>query len=465
MKLHPALIDAEQSPGVSVAPILELHRGGDGFIAFGKKDTADRWVNLFSIRADELTGMFPSIQRQLTADAFFSVNAFYRGQRWPSNVEPRLPGAFRQSEGLRYLTACFVDIDCYKANRTDTAVIAKIVELQDGGTLPPASFIVRSGRGVWLMWILRDDKDPALPPRAWPERVIAYHAIQKALADRLAIFGTDAGASDPARVMRVPGSVNTKAKRPVKYYFQADDRCRGYTYSLIELADELGVEIQRTKATAAALTGDEKTKADKRRGWRAMNQRRLQQFETLRAIRGGFSQGVRNNAALIYSRVLAALGHTDANRLDELSKLADECTPKLSDAEVRAALREGSKRRRFSNSGIADRLDVTPAESAKLQGWPPARRFRGLLPDALPAATKRERIQLRRDAIKDLIGKGNPPAQRTMVELLKGLGIDASLGTVNGDYQHLGIRSVALTIGRPVKDAGQLSLIPTARTA
>ena len=40
----------------------------------------------------------------------------------------------------------------------------------------------------------------------------------------------------------------------------------------------------------------------------ALNARRLRDFNTLRALRGGFSEGCRNNAAKIYAWLLRANG-------------------------------------------------------------------------------------------------------------------------------------------------------------
>jgi hypothetical protein len=91
----------------------------------------------------------------------------------------------RQANKLRYLCAGFADLDCHAIGLTFGEALAAVIKLQDEGGIPPASAIVRSGRGCWLQWSLRDPKNPDRPPCAWPEKMRLWVKIQGAVGERL----------------------------------------------------------------------------------------------------------------------------------------------------------------------------------------------------------------------------------------------------------------------------------------
>ena len=51
---------------------------------------------------------------------------------------------------------------------------ARPSDYQDQGKIPPASIIVRSGRGMWVIWLLRDPKTPDRAQPAFPEKIDLY---------------------------------------------------------------------------------------------------------------------------------------------------------------------------------------------------------------------------------------------------------------------------------------------------
>ena len=93
-----------------------------------------------------------------------------------------------------------------------------------------------------------------------------------------------------------------------------------------------------------------------------MNAKRLHDFNTLRALRGGFSAGCRNNAAKIYAWLLrsSAVPRSDVFRL--LTDMGEQCRPPLSKAEVKNAWKY-NQIRRMKDQTIADWLNVTQAEA------------------------------------------------------------------------------------------------------
>jgi hypothetical protein len=103
-------------------------------------------------------------------------------------------------------------------------------------------------------------------------------------------------ARDAARHLRIAGSINTGSETTVEWWIQGANHS-GYIHSLPELAKLFrATPTRRHHGELVAHT------PAKRRGWVALNSRRLRDFNTLRALRGGFSEGCRNNAAISIAR-------------------------------------------------------------------------------------------------------------------------------------------------------------------
>jgi hypothetical protein len=112
---------------------------------------------------------------------------------------------------LQFLSAYFCDLDYDKTAKYGgrppkfVATAAEIVcaDLD----WPPPSEIIASGHGLYVKWLL----SAPVPPRGLPR----WQALQRAIGDGLKQFGADPIARDASRVLRWPGTFNTKAKRPV----------------------------------------------------------------------------------------------------------------------------------------------------------------------------------------------------------------------------------------------------------
>ena len=75
----------------------------------------------------------------LATDGAFSINGFarFRGQAQ----------ARRRAEQLRYLCACYADLDGYRAGLSDGQIIGRILDAADAGDIPEPSVTARSGPG------------------------------------------------------------------------------------------------------------------------------------------------------------------------------------------------------------------------------------------------------------------------------------------------------------------------------
>ena len=252
----------ESVPDLDVGSILAIHRDPNGYIGFvrkpdpaasgrvcGESGRPYTWENLFSIRADDLRSMFPVLVDWLARDSYMTVHAYYCAAPY-RNKTTGLPDVWRKEKYLRSLTACYVDLDCGRQDSLEPGEALdwrqaqhEVEYLADSGVIPQPSIMARSGRGVYVFWLLRDAKDPTKLPRAWPEKIELYKACNRALNERLRFhrLPADGAAVDAARVLRVPGSIHRTARRRVCYVIQADEHGRGFIYTLPEMAAALGL--------------------------------------------------------------------------------------------------------------------------------------------------------------------------------------------------------------------------------
>src|SRR5215472_291579 len=90
-------------------PILQLHRHNDGYVVFSSKN-GDDMADRRAVRIDELQTYFSQFRQQFLKDSFVGINADWRlaHGKGPCGY-PSHP-----TDGLRYLCACYVDLDYYK---------------------------------------------------------------------------------------------------------------------------------------------------------------------------------------------------------------------------------------------------------------------------------------------------------------------------------------------------------------
>jgi hypothetical protein len=337
--------------------------------------------------------------------------------------------------------------------------LGNIVTMQEAGALPRASIIVKSGRGMWLIYMLHDPKDPTRAPGAFPEKLDQYFALQRAIVARLAPLGADPCARDAARHVRVPGSLHTGSERYVQWWIQGEG-ASAYSYSLSQLSALFGV-VTPIRHPRERAVFDRTDKEKKRRGWVALNARRLREFNVLRTMRGGFYQGCRNNAAMIYAWLLRCNGVPRHEALVLVNLLGAECHPHLTPSECKKAVRTGFGPRmcRMLDQTIADRLDVALAEIEMLEDLPCATRFKPAEARIVRAGGRSQNILGRRSAITAIIAEaGSVLPVREMSRRLAAAGFCGNRQTVFKDYRALGIEWERTRAARAEKRERQLSL-------
>lgn len=251
-----------------------------------------------------------------------------------------------------------------------------------------------------------------------------------------------ADAFDATRMARIPGSRNSKSGSFVRYNTTLRADGTGYSYTLGSLATELNVESPCNPRPSRTSTNPVFS-ARALKGYHAQQRNRLENFQRLWSIRGGFSDGCRNRAAYLYAMFLRRSGANQTNLSTQLERLAESCSPPLRGWSIRGAIKSSRSRRGnlpIRNQTIADWLDVTPSESMQLANWPSASRF-GATP-LVVKPTRSDIRQARRRAIQEILttGRSIPSVRRLSALLADRFGIAAVAPTIARDLIAMNFR-------------------------
>ncbi len=435
----------------TLAPILALHRGHDGYVSFHRKNPeTGNHEDLFSIKATDLDGYFPQLLPIFEKDSYFSVNGFYRdGYGYARNAPDglKLGRAHRQVKDLRWLTCTYTDIDCHNLGIDAGQAIGSIISAQDAGLVPPASMLTRSGRGVWAFWFLHDAKNESTPARAWDEKIRTWCAAQNEISNRFAAVGADAQAKDAARITRIVGSLNTKSSTRVGYWIQASETGKPFVYSLNDLAAFFDIEI---KARHPKIQQKVDMLSERgRKGQRGRWLKARKNFERLWELRGGFRPGTRHAAVFVYAAILRSQRLDEGAVWSELwrlyAALHQDDHPFLANDLKATGSGVGPLGPKFGglrNQTIADMLNVTPDEAAVLDGWPAASRYVDPTKREVETLDRNEKAQRRQWLVKSRVEQlGYVPSLSELAEWLTGRGLDCVAATVANDLKALKIEN------------------------
>lgn len=317
------------------------------------------------------------------ADTYLTVNEFY---------------GWRHVRQLKSLRACYVDVD-------GTDNLDDVLDALRAARLPAPSFVVFSGRGMHLYWLLQPTPANALP---------VWQRIQDALVKALASIKADPAARDCVRVLRLVGTTNAKNGQEVRGLVLTDA-----VWTLHELADEvLGTrEAKRGKVYDLAAAGARKGRqARKWTGsiydWWHLVYRDMCAITDYHWF-GGVPEGYRDRVLFVMAVALSWFTHPDSLH-DEILATAKTFTPTLDEREVVAQMAAVLKRAEMAAAG--ERLAYNgkmydPRYNYSAQG------LREYLADVIPdelhgqlrALAPAEVIQQRkkeRDAGRDRVAEG-----------------------------------------------------------
>lgn len=354
------------------------------------------------------------------------------------------PGAARRTEHVVCLNAVALDLDIAHDGMRD---LVEAEAALDGalarGAVPEPSILVRSGRGLWLLWLLGTTDREATPPEATPERARQLKAIHRALCDRLDAFAADRAVSDLARLMRLPGSYNPLTGDPS---FRASFvRRHDHIFTLGELMDAMGVVDTRGTGPAGVESSRLRTPREftpsqlvkrlpRSAGALARVRRPFDVAVGLARERGNVPEGHRHDWLFVVAHFLVRLLHDEQDQERVLMALNDtHCDPPENLVRLRGMLRDLREYRNrvgpggmLSNREVVTRLRMTEEEQRQHHFAEVRRR----VPNARARA-----LAIRRAAYEIVIERGGGvlPSARAMS---RATGYGAR--QAQRDYQRLG---------------------------
>ena len=325
----------EKELSQSVKYINIVHRNSEGWItkakisAEGYKQWHYKHMQLVKLKFDK-------------DNVCITLNTFYK--------------TYRRIEYLRELNALFIDLDTYKTGFTKEQILMNLNENYFGKNIPIPNFIIDSGRGLYLIWLIKKVPSMALP---------LWKAAEDYFYKTLKEFGADRQALDATRILRIPGSINPKTHTEVKIIDNYD-----YLYDLREIQNEYMPELSE--------------KALKKRGRpkkvlfvhreRSLYYARLQDLIKLCELREYDIKGHRELILFLYRYYLCYFTEDIEKALYDTLELNSMFRQPLSEKEVTRATKsaekvykEQNKDYKYKNETLINLLEITEEEQKEMK--------------------------------------------------------------------------------------------------
>lgn len=256
----------------------------------------------------------------------------------------------RRLEYIKELNALFIDLDTYNTKFNKEQILMDLEQNYFNKKVPIPNYVIDSGRGMYLIWLINSVPSKALP---------LWKAVQEYLYSQLECFGADRKALDATRILRVPGSINSKVKTVVGILDEYD-----YVYDLREIQHEFLPELKPK---------------EKKRGRprkinfvyreRSLYYARIQDITKLCELREYSLKGKRELILFLYRYYLCVFTEDVQKALEDVLELNSMFTPPLGDNEVRKATRSAErvyidkvKEYKYKNSTLIELLEITEDE-------------------------------------------------------------------------------------------------------
>lgn len=128
------------------------------------------------------------------------------------------PFAKRCFESVTSLTANFVDLDFYVEDLSLDEALTELISRCHALNIPLPSKVIDSGRGAYALWEFEKPVYCGAKADNATKRKFAWQDTQAMLIALFSDLGADPKCKDVSRVLRLVGTNNSKANRPVQAY-------------------------------------------------------------------------------------------------------------------------------------------------------------------------------------------------------------------------------------------------------
>ena len=312
---------------------------------------------------------------------------------------------YRRLECIKELNALFIDLDYYKTKFTKEQIIMNLEENYFNKTIPATNYILDSGRGLALIWLINKVPSKALP---------LWKAIEEYLYNKLKEFGADRQALDATRILRVPGSINSKSKTVVSIIDEYD-----YIYDLREIQKEFLPELkpkEKKKGRSKKINYIYRE--------RSLYYARIQDITKLCELREYDLKGHREIILFLYRYYLCSFTEDVQKALEDVLELNSMFIAPLKENEVIRATRSAekcyldkNKEYKYKNDTLIELLEITEYEETKMStiiskneykrrnNEYNKKKYQEKLKEE-GKLSKKEEVKVRREKIKDLLAEG-----------------------------------------------------------
>ena len=261
---------------------------------------------------------------------------------------------YRRLECIKELNALFIDLDYYKTKFTKEQIIMNLEGNYFNKIIPATNYILDSGRGLALIWLINKVPSQALP---------LWKAIEEYLYNQLKEFGADRQALDATRILRVPGSINSKSKTVVSIIDEYD-----YIYDLREIQKEFLPELKPK---------EKKKGRPKKINYiyreRSLYYARIHDITKLCELREYDLRGHREIILFLYRYYLCSFTEDTKKALEDVLELNSMFISPLKENEVIRATRSAekcyldkNKEYKYKNETLIDLLEITEYEETQM---------------------------------------------------------------------------------------------------
>ena len=384
----------KENLSLSVKYINIIHGDSKGWITKAKicdkeyKQWHYKYKDLIELKFDE-------------DNVYITLNTFYK--------------TYRRIECIKELNALFIDLDIYKTGFTKEQILINLNENYFKQSMPIPNFIIDSGRGLYLIWLIKKVPSMALP---------LWKAVEEYFYKTLKEFGADRQALDATRILRVPGSFNSKTQTEVKIIDNYD-----YLYDLREIQSEYMPELSEKAPVRRGRP--KKVKYIFRE--RSLYYARIMDIIKLCELREYDLKGHRELILFLYRYYLCYFTEDVEKALYDTLELNSMFKQPLAEKEVTRATKSAetvfkkeNKDYKYKNETLINLLEISDEEQREMitiiddEEYKRRKRLRNKklynsekakekYKDKLiknGEITKEEKISLRREKIKDLLAKG-----------------------------------------------------------
>lgn len=314
----------KNSSAASLEHMQFMHGSASGWITMAQKDPHTKKFRQYHYTPEEIAAHLSEWSGE---NIYFSQNTFYRPKR--------------SIDTIKELRSIYVDLDCYNLGLKPEYVLGKLEYENFGQNVPDPNMTIMSGRGLVLVWNIEPVPYMALP---------LWKSIENHFINILKDLGADSKCSDPTRIFRLAGSINSKNGALVR----ADYR-HNYRYALRELQYEYLPELTPRKTKEPAKRG-RKAKVVHMFNVYTLHLARTRDIRKLIELREGDVGNCRETMCFLYRYWTCCYSDDPQRALEDTIDLNLEFKYPLSHNEVVKATKSAEKAWAAKSNAAADKI-------------------------------------------------------------------------------------------------------------